>query len=67
MPDVIDVMVRILTDRGAADIANIEKIVTPALPVPQKYNNNAAAWWWGIAEEHSRVYTRRIVLNAKPL
>jgi hypothetical protein len=66
-PDVIDVMLRVLTDDGAAQIANIEKVQTPALIVPQKYNANAQAWWWGVAVENSRVYTRRIVLNAKSL
>jgi hypothetical protein len=67
MPDVVDVMVRILTDEGAALIANMERVQTPALTIPQKYNNNAQQWWWGVAEENSRVYTRRIVLNAKSL
>jgi prepilin-type N-terminal cleavage/methylation domain-containing protein len=66
-PEVVDVMVRVLTDEGAALIANIERNQTPALPVPQKYNNNVQQWWWGVAIENSRVYTRRIVLNAKPL
>jgi type II secretory pathway pseudopilin PulG len=66
-PDVVDVMIRVLTDKGAELIANIEKVQTPALVVPQKYNNNAQQWWWGIAEENSRVYTRRIVLNSDPL
>lgn len=64
-PDVIDVMVRILTDEGAAQIFNIEKLQTPALVVPTKYNSNAQQWWWGLAMENSRVYTRRIVLNGK--
>lgn len=66
-PDVIDVAVRILTEEGAAQIANIERVQTPVLQIPQKYNNNAAQWWWGVAQENSRVYTRRIVINAKPL
>ncbi|MES2694670.1 MAG: prepilin-type N-terminal cleavage/methylation domain-containing protein [Verrucomicrobiota bacterium] len=65
-PEVVDVMVRILTDEGALQIANIEKLQTPALQMPQRYLN-ASAWWWGVAQENSRVYTRRIVLNAKPL
>ncbi len=65
-PDVIDVMVRILTDEGAALIANMERNQTPALIVPQKYNSNAQQWWWGVAQENSRVYTRRIVINAQP-
>jgi prepilin-type N-terminal cleavage/methylation domain-containing protein len=66
-PDVIDVMVRILTDEGATRLADMEKLQTPALTVPQKYNNSAPQWWWGVAEENSHVYTRRIVLNAKSL
>jgi hypothetical protein len=66
-PDVVDIMVRILTDEGAEQIANIEKVQTPALTVPQKYNGNAQEWWWGIALENSRVYTRRVVLNSRSL
>ena len=66
-PDVVDVMIRILTDEGAKLIANMEKVQTPTLPVPLKYNSNAQQWWWGVAEENSRVYTRRIVLNAESL
>lgn len=64
-PDVVDVMVRILTDEGAALIANLEKVQTPALTVPVKYNSNAQQWWWGVAQENSRVYTRRIVLRGR--
>ena len=67
IPDVVDVMIRILTDEGAALIANMEKNQTPALTVPQKYNGNAQQWWWGVATENSRVYTRRIVINAKAI
>ncbi|MEY2880825.1 MAG: hypothetical protein RLZZ15_3205 [Verrucomicrobiota bacterium] len=67
MPDVVDVMVRVLTDDGAAKLAYIEANQTPALTVPTKYNGNAQAWWWGVAMENSRVFTRRIVLNAKSL
>ncbi len=65
-PDVVDVMIRVLTDDGAELIANLEK--SPAQPPtrPQKYLNNAA-WWWGVVQENSRVYTRRIVLRAQPL
>ncbi len=66
-PDVVDVMIRVLTEKGAELIADMEKVKTPALVVPQKYNGNAQQWWWGVAEENSRVYTRRIVLNARPL
>ena len=57
----------ILTDTGVEAVANLERVQTPALAVPQKYNNNAQQWWWGVAEENSRVYTRRVVINAEPL
>ena len=62
-PDVIDVMVRILTDDGAQLIANMEK--SPAQPavLPAQYANTSA-WWWAVAVANSHVYTRRIVINA---
>lgn len=66
-PDVVDVMVRILTDEGAALITNIERIQNPQPAVPAKYNRNLQQWWWGVAQENSRVYTRRIVINAEAL
>jgi hypothetical protein len=66
-PEVVDIMIRVLTDEGAALIANLERNQTPAPPVPPKYNNNLQQWWWGVAQENSRVYTRRIVLPAKSL
>ncbi|MEN9635755.1 MAG: hypothetical protein RL077_4159, partial [Verrucomicrobiota bacterium] len=66
-PDVVDIMVRILTEEGAQLIATIEKVQNPALVVPAKYNSNAQEWWWAIAQENSRVYTRRVVINAKSL
>ncbi len=66
-PDVVDVMVRILTEHGVGMIADLEKVQTPALSVPLKYNSNAQQWWWGVALENSRVYTRRIVLQGDSL
>ena len=38
-----------------------------SLAVPQRYNGNAQLWWWGVANENSRVYTRRIVLRGGAL
>jgi hypothetical protein len=66
-PEVIDVMIRVLTDEGAAALANVERNQTPLPPVPPKYGNSVPQWWWGVAQENSRVYTRRIVLQAQPL
>ena len=65
-PAVVDVMIRVLTDEGARQIANLEK--SPAQPAtrPTQYPTNAA-WWWAVVTANSRVYTRRIVLAAEPL
>jgi len=63
-PDVVEVMVRILTDEGARLIGEYERpgnqLTPPAGVNPQQY-------WWQIATANSQVYTRRIVINAKPL
>lgn len=60
-PDVVDVRVRILTDEGARLIALFETANSP-LTLPQ--GRNAQQFWWDLAEAHSQVFTRRIVLNA---
>lgn len=64
-PEVVDVMVRILTDEGARLIAafeaNPQRVTRPAA-VP-----NDAQYWWQLALAHSRVYTRRIVLRTQAL
>ena len=67
MPDVVDVMVRILTDEGARLIAAYE--ANPATPASTALPTgvNAQQYWWLIATSHSQVYTRRIVLHAQPL
>jgi prepilin-type N-terminal cleavage/methylation domain-containing protein len=64
MPDVVDVMVRILTDDGARLITLFEQSGTP-LTLPTGVN--AQAYWWQLALANSQVFTRRIVLNAQPL
>lgn len=57
-PEVVDVMVRILTEPGATLIAEIEsgrsRVTRPAV-----YASDAE-WWWGVVEANSRVYTRRV-------
>ncbi len=64
MPDVADVMVRVLTDEGARVLAGYEaspqKITAPQGVTVQAY-------WWQLAIANSQVFTRRIVLNGKPL
>jgi prepilin-type N-terminal cleavage/methylation domain-containing protein len=64
MPEVVDVMVRILTDEGARLIALYEQANSP-LTIPTGFN--AQQYWWQIALANSQVFTRRIVINAQPL
>jgi prepilin-type N-terminal cleavage/methylation domain-containing protein len=55
-PDVIEVSVRILTDEGVQQIANLED---PNLSI--------GGIWWDIALANSHVYTRRIEIKARSL
>jgi len=66
-PDVVDVMVRILTDEGARLIAAYE--ANPPTPAATALLPNVTVqqYWWQIALAHSQVFTRRIVVNAQPL
>ncbi|NDC74052.1 hypothetical protein EBZ70_01890 [bacterium] len=59
MPEVIDVMVRILTPEGVRQIRAYEENPTliGAAATDEK--------WWEIAEANSKVYTRRIEIQAK--
>lgn len=63
-PEVVDVMVRILTDEGARLIALFEQ-PNSTLALPNGVN--AQQYWWQLATAHSHVFTRRIVLKAQPL
>jgi type II secretory pathway pseudopilin PulG len=65
-PEVVDVMVRVLTDEGATLIQGVEQNSAFAANRPAQYGN-AAEWWWAIADAHSQVFTRRIVLPARAL
>ncbi len=64
MPEVVDVMVRILTEEGARLIATYEQANSP-LTIPTGFN--AQQFWWQLALANSQVFTRRIVINAQPL
>lgn len=61
-PDVVDVMVRVLTEEGASLLETLERggdeVVRPAELADD------AAWWWAIVEKHSRVHVRRIAIKA---
>ena len=59
-PDVADVMVRILSDEGAAQVEAMERGV---MARPTEYATDAA-WWWGVVEANSAVFVRRIEIKA---
>ena len=54
-PEVIDVMVRILTTEGASAISAYEQGLIKA---PEGFS--AEEYWWELAERNSEVYVRRI-------
>lgn len=64
-PDAADVMVRILTEKGATLLGEIEggagRMVRPA-----DYASDAD-WWWAIVESNSQVYARRVELKGGAL
>jgi prepilin-type N-terminal cleavage/methylation domain-containing protein len=58
-PDAADVMIRVLSEDGARQIAAMEQgmIGRPTL------HANDAEWWWAVVEANSTVYVRRIELK----
>lgn len=58
-PAVADVMVRILSEEGAALVEAMESGRTTR---PAEYASDAA-WWWGVVEANSAVFTRRIEIK----
>lgn len=63
MPEVADVMLRVLTEDGAAQIEAIE---TGRVMRPSQHGNDAE-WWWAVAEANSRVFVRRVELKGGAL
>jgi hypothetical protein len=59
-PAVVEVFLRVLTDEGVNQIALFEN-------PPSGYVTPAGTTWWDIALKHSKVFTRRIELNANGL
>ncbi len=55
-PDVIDVMVRVISEEGARILESYENGEIP---------NNENINWWSIAEEHSKSYIRRVKIYGK--
>ncbi len=66
MPDIVDVSVRILTEKGA-DLLNGYESTTQSVFAPATPAVTPGAYWWDLARANSRVFTRRIVLRAEPL
>ncbi len=63
-PEQADVMVRVLTEEGARLIAILENPpsgYTPTIPT----GLTQSQYWWQIAQQNSRVFTRRIQLKAQ--
>jgi hypothetical protein len=60
IPHVVEIMVRVLTDEG---VNQIELFENP----PSGYVAPAGTTWWDIALKNSKVFTRRIELNANGL
>ena len=54
-PEVVDVMIRILTTEGESAISALEEGLTP---IPS--GSSPGEYWWEIAEKYSEVYVRRI-------
>lgn len=63
-PEVLDVMVRVLTDEGARVLAGYE--ASPQRVTAQT-GRTVQQFWWDIVLANSQVFTRRIVINAQPL
>ncbi len=62
-PDVVDVMVRILTTEGESAISALEEGLTP---VPETFES-PGEYWWALAERYSEVYVRRIKVFASSI
>ena len=64
-PEVVDVMVRVLSDEGARLLEAMEKSSGAVTRPPACASD--AEWWWAIVEAHSRVYTRRVEVKGNAL
>jgi|GEM_PF-769870 len=58
-PDVVDVMLRVVSESGAV---RLEQMELGRITRPPEYASDEA-WWWAVVLAESRVYSTRIVLN----
>ena len=58
-------MVRLLTERGATLLAEIES-GAGRVTRPPAYASDAE-WWWAVVEANSRVYVRRVEVKGRAL
>lgn len=56
-PEVVDVMIRVLTTEGASAIAAYERGLVPK---PSGFSGSDEEYWWALAEENSEVFIRRV-------
>jgi type II secretory pathway pseudopilin PulG len=62
-PEIADVMIRVLTDEGAAQLEAIETN-RGAMARPGAFSTDAD-WWWSVVEMNSEVFVRRIELKGR--
>lgn len=60
-PDVVDVMLRVLTDSGATQLEQMEAGLVQR---PVIYTTDAD-WWWAVVEAQSRVFSARVVIAGR--
>lgn len=60
-PDVVDVVVRILGESGAAELEAVE---TGRVLRPSEFATDAE-WWWRVVERQSQVFVRRIEIKGR--
>lgn len=59
LPEVADVMIRLVDDEGARQLAAVEQGLVAR---PATFASDAA-WWWSVVESHSTVFVRRIEMK----
>ncbi|MBW7896049.1 MAG: prepilin-type N-terminal cleavage/methylation domain-containing protein [Opitutaceae bacterium] len=60
IPDVVDVMLRVLTNNGAE---RLEQMELGRVTRPHEFASNDE-WWWSVVEAESQVFTMRIEVGA---